>query len=221
MRWWWAGVHAVLAAALGIAAGVVTQGVLAEPDPAGAAARGDRVDAALEGVRQDHVWVAPDARSQLSEAGERRLEKMIASVGPPVYVVVWTDSRSAGYEHYIQAAEQIVAALPAPAAVVLWGGPDASTMEVSEGFSWESTDGSYVYVEAPEFLGDPERRVTEWLGTLAGTRLVEHDDDSEAPPLLVGLAAGVPLGLLGAFGVWFAIGMVRVSTGRGFRNRPR
>jgi len=208
-------VLAAAAAALAIGAGATYAVVdrvshVAEPNPPG-----DRVRAAIAGVRDDHVYVADDGRSMLSTAGEHHLQQVIGKRRLPVYVVVWQPSRNAGYDHYIEAAEQIVAGLPAPATVVLWQGPEDSTVQTSEDYRIVEEDGIH---DEPSYLGDADKRLTEWVDALPDRPLEPWDRFDYYGGTGGGIAFALVIGVPSLVGLWIVIGIVRRITGRRFRN---
>jgi hypothetical protein len=139
----------------------------------------DRVLEAMEGLRDDHVHVTADGRAMLDEEGEARVAAALAERDLPVHVVVWQDTWFAGYDHYIEAAEQIVAELDEPSLLVLWQGPDTSHAEESEGWktvSYLDEERTYVEVE-PEYLGDASKRLLEWIEQLPDEPLVRREQD--------------------------------------------
>ncbi|WP_162794499.1 hypothetical protein [Nocardioides houyundeii] len=212
-------VHAVAALVLGAGAALVVDHRLGSSADQEYAA-GDRVMAAVAALREDHVHVTEDGRAMLDEAGEAAIAATIAERDLPVHVLVWQNSWFAGYDHYIQAAEQVLHHLDEPAVLVLWQGPDDSTTRVSEGYSmredatsWERPAGE------PEYLGDAALRIPEWLDQLPDDPIEPRDWDyygGRSGGTFIGLLYGLPLVL----GAWLLIGVGRLLTGRRFRNRP-
>ncbi|MDN4173624.1 hypothetical protein QWY28_11755 [Nocardioides sp. SOB77] len=189
----------------------------AEPTPAG-----DRVLEAVEGLRDDQVHVTDDGRAMLGEEDERRIAALIAERGSPVHVLVWRDSWFAGHDHYIQAAEQVLERLDGPAALVLWQGPDGSYTGTTQGWTFDRYSGDWDddVEEEPSYLGDASRRLPEWITALPDDPITRLSSDSGAGSTASGITAGVLLGVPAVLGVWLLLGIVRVATGRRFRNRP-
>lgn len=185
-------------------------------------AAGDRVRAAVEGLREDHVHVTDDGRPMLAEPDERAIAELIEERDLPAYVLVWEDSWFAGYDHYVQAAEQVLHRLEEPAVLVLWQGPDQSTTQVTPGWTfdrwgddWDEWDD--VALE-PTYLGDAARRLPEWLEQLPDDPLTRREDEWGGRGS--GMAAGALFGGMVVGGFWIVLGIARVLTGRRFRNRP-
>jgi hypothetical protein len=137
-----------------------------------------------------------------------------------VHVLVWEDSWFAGYDHYLEAADQVLALLDEPALLVLWQGPDTSSTAVTAGwtldrFGEEWTGGP----DEPSYLGEAALRLPEWIEALPDEPLTRQPDDG-AGGTGTGLFLGVLLALPTLLGVWVVVGVVRVATGRRFRNRP-
>ncbi|MEV7430645.1 MULTISPECIES: hypothetical protein [unclassified Nocardioides] len=209
----------VAALVLGAGAALVVDHRLDEsPDEAFAA--GDRVVAAAEGLRDDHVHVTADGRAMLDEAAEEEIADLVAERDLPVYVLVWRDSWFAGYDHYIQAAEQVLHRLDEPGVLVLWQGPEASTTQVSPGWTMDRYAEDWGEAEdEPSYLGDAALRIPEWLEQLPADPLVRQEGDYWGGTG-GGIAAGLFFGLPIVLGCWVLLGFVRLLTGRRFRNRP-
>src|SRR3546814_20112412 len=100
----------------------------------------DRVRNAIEGIRKDGVHVAPDGRTMVDEADEKRLEKAIAARGVdevPVRVIVWQETNMGG--SYLQTEEQRAGDLAdeAQGVLAIWKGPESGTgvrVEVRRGY---------------------------------------------------------------------------------------
>ncbi|GGO76003.1 hypothetical protein [Nocardioides deserti] len=182
-------------------------------------AAGDRVLAAVEGLRDDHVHVTDDGRGMLAEADERAIAELIAERDLPAYVLVWKNSWFAGYDHYVQSAEQVLHQLGEPALLVLWQGPENSTTQVTPGWTVDRwTEGGGDAEVEPTYLGDAALRIPEWLEQLPEDPLVAQDDYYGG--LGGGLAAGAFFAAPIVLGFWLLLGVVRVATSRRFRNRP-
>lgn len=212
--------HLLVSVVLGGAATYVVAEHVSHQDEDILAPPGDRVRAAIAGVRQDHVYVADDGRPMLSESGERHLEQLIAQRHLPLYVVVWQDSWAAGYDHYIEAADQVLAGLPDKAMVVLWQGPENSTLQEGEHYALKDRPGTYSTIEEPSYLGDADKRLTEWIGSLPDEPLERWTPTDDYGGVGGGIAFALFLGLPSLLGLWILIGIVRVLTRRRFRNLP-
>jgi hypothetical protein len=178
-------------------------------------AAGDRVLAAVEGLRDDRVHVTADGRAFLDEEGEAVIARTLAERDLPVYVLVWEDSWFAGYDHYVEAAEQVLHLLEEPGLLVLWQGTDTSTTQASEGYRVSPS----VAAPQPDYLGDPMLRITEWLDQMPDEPLVPVDWDYYGGRV-GGFFAGLLYGLPVVLGAWVLVGLIRLATGRRFRNRP-
>lgn len=211
-------VSLVVSVAVGIGAVLWTLDRL-DADPDSQYAAGDRVQTAVDALADDPVYVAPDGRRMLDEAGEAEIERLVAERDLPVRVVVWSESGEAGYDHYIQAAEQISYHLGEPGILVLWQGSEATHVEVSEGYALGYVGDSYDRPADLDPLGDADLRIPEYLAGLPDDPLEERTWDYYGGPVggfFVGLLYALPVVL----GVWIVIGIARVSTGRRFLNRP-
>lgn len=185
------------------------------PPPAG-----DRVMRAVEGLRDDQVHVTDDGRPMLDEKAERRIADLIAERDSPVHVLVWQDSWFAGYDHYLEAADQVLELLDEPALLVLWQGPDTSSTDVTAGWTVDNYSEEWAGAPAePSYLGDAALRLPEWIEALPDEPLTRQTDDG-AGGTGTGTFLGFLLALPALLGVWVVVGIVRVATGRRFRNRP-
>ena len=89
---------------------------------------GDRVEAAVEALRTDDVYVPPDGRGMLAEDAEQRLERVVADAAVPVHVVVWQASDQAGGEPYsFTLPEMIAEELASPGSTSSGRAPAAPT----------------------------------------------------------------------------------------------
>ncbi|MDP3890316.1 hypothetical protein [Nocardioides sp.] len=182
---------------------------------------GDRVLRAVAELREDRVHVAPDGRPMLDEEAERDLERLIAAREVPVHVVVWEPSWFAGYSSPRTAARQILTELGTPAVVVLWQGVDGSVAVTSESHVLrDARADDYQRLPEPEFLGEASLRLSEWVAALPeGLELSERStarDEEVATDITVGLIVGGILLVV----TWLLIGVLRLATGRRFRNLP-
>lgn len=198
-----------LAAEVVAGAGLATALLLVLPGPGSVAEQrveryggaGDRVTEAVAGMLEDRVHVPADGRAMLPPAAEARVSAAIVERDLPVYVTVWEPSWFAGYEHPIQAAEQMAWALGEetgePALVVLWQGPDDGYLEATPGHRWAPEGASYEQ-ERPQFLGEAGTRLTGWTAGLpsaaeGGSLFEEVDAGSTAGGIVRGGAAGLAL----------------------------
>ena len=186
-----------------------------ESSGAGGHAPGDRVLDAVAGLRDDRVHVTPDGRGMLDEAGEASIAAALAERDLPVYVLVWEDSWFAGYDHYIEAAEQVLDLLEEPSVLVLWQGPDTSTTQVSERYMFRYD----VEADEPDYRGEAALRIPEWLAELPDAPLERNDYDYYGGTI-GGFLAGLLYGLPVVLGAWVVIGVLRLATGRRFLDRP-
>lgn len=215
-------VHLLVAAVLGLGAALVVDHRLdTGPEREYGDPAGDRVLEAVEGLRDDHVHVTDDGRKHLDQEGELVVAAAIAERDLPAYVLVWEQSWFAGYDHWIQAAEQVLHHLTEPAVLVLWQGPDASTTQVTPGYQVIQGED---YTDRPEpepsYLGEAALRLPEWLAQLPDGAVEPSGNDDWGEPT-DGFWTGLVLGLLVMGAAWVLVGVVRLSTGRRFRNLPR
>lgn len=107
---------------------------------------GDRVLAAVAGLKSSHVYVDPDSEDLLSPAEVSRIEAAAAASRPEVFVVIWRDSSEAGYYLPSQAVHQIGAELDRPGYYITAGSKNLSADEVGiESDDYFSTYGAIEY----------------------------------------------------------------------------
>jgi hypothetical protein len=179
-------------------------------------APGDRVEAAVDALRTDDVYVPPDGRRMLAEDAEQRLEQVIADAPVPVHVVVWRASDQAGGEPYsFTLPEMIAEELGEPGIYVVWQGPGDADADTAA--------GTRIDYGGPdlEAAGDAELRITEFVEQLEEDSLIEDDEFDYWGGRGGGFAAGLMFGGGIALSAWVLVGIARAVTGRPFRNRPR
>ena len=205
LRGWrtWTGLGVSLA--LGAAASLVPA-LRMETDPREQLpAVGDRVQAAIDELRVDRVHVPDDGRDILDEAGEKRLETLVADSDPAVYVVVWEETDEAGYTSAYDAVDQIGATIDPSAVIVVWEGPGRGDADVYEG---------YLFADL-QFEGEPETRITEFVEEIQGETIEPPDGEGTGDVI-----AGALLGLMGAAGAYgllmLVVGFVRLALRRPF-----
>lgn len=84
---------------------------------------GDRVQAAVHGLRSSHVYVDPDSEGLLSPGEIAKVDAAAKASKPEAFVVLWRDRSEAGYYLSSQALDQIGAALDRPGYYIA-AGPD-------------------------------------------------------------------------------------------------
>lgn len=115
-------IAAVVAAWLGWT--YATAGVSELPPP------GDRVRAAVAGLKSSHVYVDPDSEGILSPAEISQIDAAAAASTPAVFVTIWRESSEAGYYLPSQALDQIGAELGRPGFYISAGAKEISSDEV-------------------------------------------------------------------------------------------
>ncbi|MGB0102212.1 MAG: hypothetical protein WBP61_18175 [Nocardioides sp.] len=68
---------------------------------------GDRVQAAVDGVRETGFYIGPELRDQLSEETVAEVEGLIADARVPLFVVWWEDTADGGYNTPYAALDQL------------------------------------------------------------------------------------------------------------------
>lgn len=127
---------------------VATANVSKPPPP------GDRVLAAVAGLRSSHVYVDPDSEGILTAAEVARIDAAAAASDPEVFVFIWRDSTEAGYYLPSQAVDQVGAELGRPGYYISAGATDISADDV--GIVSDDYLSGYGAVEFDDGLADGE-----------------------------------------------------------------
>jgi hypothetical protein len=171
----------------------------------------DRVRNAIEGVRKDGVHVAPDGRTMVDKAGEKRLERAIAARGAdevPVRVIVWQETNMGG--SYLQTEEQLERALAddEPGVLIIWQGPESGDVMLTGG-----REGYPSFFHSGDFVGDPTSALIAGIDELE----VNWTDEDNEFDYWGGTGGGIAAGVMIALGVLVGIGLlfwlVRTLTG--------
>lgn len=206
MRGWRLGVGLIVSVLVGTGAAMVPALSMDTDRGDDVAAPGDRVRAAIEELREDRVHVPGDGRAMLDEAGERRLESLLADSDPAVYVVVWSETHEAGYYSAGDVVDQLGKAIDPGAVMVVWEGPGRGDVGALDG---------YVSSSSMSFEGDPEARITELVEELQGEE-IEPLYSEDTGDVVAGAIAGA-VGGVGAYGVLMTVvGCYRLRQGRPF-----
>jgi hypothetical protein len=115
---------------------------------------GDRVLAAVNGLKSSHVYVDPDSAGILTPAEVTRIDTAAASSEPEVFVVIWRESTEAGYYLPRQALGQIGAELDRPGFYISAGAKEIASDEV--GIKSDDYISSYGSVEFDDGLAPGE-----------------------------------------------------------------
>lgn len=108
---------------------------------------GDRVQAAVEGLRDSHVYVAPDSADLLTGNDLARIEAAAAAARPETFVIVWEATSESGFYLETEGLRQIGAELGRPGYYVGIGRGGVSSDDVG-------IDGDHVY--ARDFATDEQ-----------------------------------------------------------------
>ncbi|KRF18831.1 hypothetical protein ASG90_02750 [Nocardioides sp. Soil797] len=177
--------------------------VAAQAAPLEPEARVDRVSNALDGLADDGVYVAPEARDMLDRAGERKVARAVARSGTTVKVVVWSKTRFAGASGF-DLTQQLEAGLAEDGdhgVYLIWEGPESGTV---------NTYGRYGYVTSvsthDDFAGDPARTIPQLVKRIdADITWSSGDDDFD---YYGGAGGGIAIGALYAAGALLGIGLL-------------
>ncbi|WP_235735470.1 hypothetical protein [Nocardioides alcanivorans] len=175
--------------------------VAAQAEPLKAEHRVDRVVNVLEGLADDGVYVAPDARTMLDEAGERKVAEAIAASETPVRVVVWTNTRFAGASGFdiVQQLESGLEESGERGVYLIWEGPEKGTAD---------TFGPYGYVSMSpyeDFAGDPAVTLPQLVAQVDTE--VRWSEPSEDFDYWGGVGGGIAAGALISVGALLGLGL--------------
>lgn len=169
----------------------------------------DRVQAAIEELREDGVHVAPEARDRLSEADEAALEELVATAEVPVRVIVWTPSRHGGTDVLTTRVQLQEAFRDEQSIVVVWERPRADGQVFS-------TSG-YAGVDHPELLGRAADTLPRVVAAAQDAEWWETSADDYWGGRDGGLLAGLLFSLGAVPAVLLLIGLGRRLAGLPFR----
>lgn len=129
---------------------------------------GDRVQLAVEALRDSHVYVAPDSADLLSPADLARIEASAAASSPETFVVIWEATSESGFYLETEGLRQIGEELGRPGYYVAVGRNGVSSDDVG-------IDGDHVY--ASGFAADEE--VTQQSVAAKLTEVIADNDGRE------------------------------------------
>ena len=202
-------VTVLLAVVAGWAGYALATPAVADPLPVG-----DRVHAAVEALRDSHVYVAPDSADLLSGAELVRLEAAAAASRPQAFVVVWEHSSEGGFYLPSEGLRQIGAELGRPGHYVSIGRDGLRGTVAAEDVG---IDGDYTYatgfaVDEPVTPQTISTRLTEMLAQNDGREFSTTTTpygagwggttDTIVAGVLIGAVAGAALAAL-AGAAWF------------------
>lgn len=165
---------------------------------------GDRVQAAIDGVRETGFYVGPELRDELTDDEVATVERIIATAPVPVFVVWWADTADAGYNTAYAALDQLRVGV----------GEDGYYAVVTRGSYplLESLGYRAPYVDA-DAKGRPGPALERFVGELAA---VPPERDVPATGSRSdywggtggGIAAGLLFAALGYLGLLAVVGLV-------------
>lgn len=166
---------------------------------------GDRVMAAVEGLRDSHLYVAPDSEHLLTDQDQTRLEREAAATTPPTYVIVWADTREGGYRGFLDPMTQIASELDQPGRYLLVEGEKIWGRDVG-------IDGEYVFTD-DDIEGLPAKisaNIAAGDDREYSSQSITHSDYWGGTAGAIG--AGALMGVLGGLGLalvvtigWFTV----------------
>jgi hypothetical protein len=109
---------------------------------------GDRVQAAVEGLRHSHVYVAPESADLLTPEDRARLDAAAAAARPETFVIVWESTSEGGFYLPSEGLDQVGAELGRPGYYVSVGRGGVSSEDIG-------IDGDYISASG---LDDDQQR---------------------------------------------------------------
>ncbi|WP_456698720.1 hypothetical protein [Aeromicrobium sp. P5_D10] len=176
---------------------------------------GDRVMAAVEGLRESHLYVAPDSEHLLTEQDRARIEREAAATRPATYVIVWADTSDGGYRGFLDPMTQIASELDQPGRYIVVEGDNIWDHDVG-------IEGDYVSSE--NFDEDEERTPAALAAKLSATIAAGDDRDYSSQSLTHSDYWGGTAGAIGAgalMGTGAGLGLALVLTPIWFIVRAR
>jgi hypothetical protein len=165
---------------------------------------GDRVQAAVDTLRDSNVYVAPDSADLLSEEDVARIDAAASAASPETFVVVWEYTSDSGFYLPSEGLRQIGQELGRPGHYVSVGRSGVDSEDVG-------IDGDYVYAE--NF--DEGEEITRATVVAKITAIIDESDGREFSAEDTSDSAywGGPFGTLAAgalFGVFGGLGLAAV-----------
>jgi hypothetical protein len=178
---------------------------------------GDRLEAALAGVRDDGVYVADDGRSLVSPEGEAQIEAAVAAQPVPTYVFVWSQDAQIGMDDLLRDDLLGRALDDRDGFVLVWEGPgEGSVFGVGP-------DGGYADFSSLDFVGDPATTISQLVASISPDDLYgSSSSDDGGGDYWGGVAGGSTLGALAGLAVVGVVGgpLALVRRRRGHRLLP-
>lgn len=197
----------VVAILIGWAAWFVVSDDVPDPLPVG-----DRVEQAVEALRESNVYVAPDSADLLSGADLARIEAAASASQPETFVVVWEVTTESGFYLPVEGLRQIGAELDRPGYYVSVGRGGVSSDDVgikgdyahADAFAeGEVIDQRSVAAKIDQIIAESDGREFSEASTTASAYWGGTSGTIAAGLLFGALAGAVLAGVLTA--VWFII----------------
>lgn len=204
-------VTALMAVLAGGAGWIVATDDVPDPLPVG-----DRVQAAVAGLRDSHVYVEPESADLLSGPELARIEAAAASTSPETFVIVWESTSEGGFYLQTEGLRQVGAELGRPGYYVSIGRDRARGSVAADDVG---IDGDYV--SARGF--DEGEEVTQQSVAAKLTEIIAESDGREfskgsttgsaywggpvgtlTAGILIGVTAGAVLAVFATIG-WFIV----------------
>lgn len=180
---------------------------------------GDRVQAAVEALRDSHVYVAPDSADLLSGADLARIEKAAAASSPETFVMVWESSSEGGFYLDTEGVRQVGAELGRPGYFVSIGRDGAGGSVSSDDVG---IDGDYVSADS---FADGEEVTQQTVAARLTEIIAENDGREFSEGSTTGSAYwGGPFGTLAAgvlFGALAGAALAAIAVAAWFIARTR
>lgn len=175
--------------------------IVATSDVPDALPVGDRVQAAVETLRDSHVYVAPDSADLLTAEDLARIEAAASASRPETFVMVWESSSEGGFYLDTEGVRQVGAELGRPGYYVSIGRDGLKGSVASDDVG---IDGEYVnansFAEGEEVTSESvAARLTEIIAENDGREFSEASTTGSAYWGGTGgtIAAGVLMGAVG------------------------
>lgn len=179
--------------------------VVATNDVPDALPVGDRVQAAVEALRESNIYIAPDSADLLSGDDLARLEKAAAASSPETFVMVWESSSEGGFYLDSEGVRQVGAELGRPGYYVSIGrdgvGGSVSSDDVGIDGDYVNADGfaegeavtqQSVAARLTEIIAESNGREFSEAST-TGSAYWGGTGGTIAAGILMGAVAGAPL----------------------------
>lgn len=166
----------------------------------------DRVQAAIDGLSQSHLYVAPDSTTLLTEGQQESLARQAAATTPQTFVIVWTKTYYAGSNSTSEPVQQIASALNQRGRYIVISGKADFSRDIGLDADYVSSYRSPGEPEPETLADDIAQRIAAGDDREHTNTSIEHSDYWGGTGGAIG--AGILMGALCGAGVACVLAIV-------------